>query len=68
MNLKILCITAASATTLAVAAPPVQAADTPLTPELKAQRAAEKGPTELRRFLHRTRMIYNLRFNDFYRP
>jgi hypothetical protein len=36
------------------------------TPEARAQAAAKEGPAVLRRFVHRTRMIYALNFNDFY--
>jgi hypothetical protein len=33
----------------------------------RAVEAAQKGPEALRRFIERTRMIYALNFNDYYR-
>ena len=54
---------AALAAGLAVA-PIAQAQDVPNTPEQRAQEAAKKGPAELRRFIHRTRMVYGLSYED----
>ena len=48
-------------------APAAYAQEVPNTPEHRAQEAAKKGPAELRRFVQRTRMIYGLNFNDYYK-
>lgn len=50
-----------------VLAPATYAQTTPNTGEQRAQEAAKKGPAELRRFVQRTRMIYGLNFNDYYK-
>ena len=64
MNSKILGIAAAA---LMFSIPVAQAQVVPNTPEARAQEAAKQGPDQLRRFVNRTRMIYGLSFNDFYR-
>jgi hypothetical protein len=49
-----------------VLAPAAQAAQSgPSTGEQLAVEAAKKGPDELRRFIHRTRMIYGLQYEQF---
>lgn len=58
---------AAIAAGAVLAAPLAQAQAVPNTPEQRALEAAKKGPAELRRFIQRTRMIYGLHFNDFYK-
>jgi len=51
-----------------VLAPVAQAAQgSPNTGEERAIEAAKKGPEELRRFIHRTRMIYGLQYEQFQR-
>jgi hypothetical protein len=58
----------AIAALIATSASAVYAQDTsgtPNTPEKRAMEAAKKGPDELRRFIHRTRMIYGLYYGDF---
>ena len=49
-----------------IACPPgAVAAPSAATPEMqKALAAADKGPDELRPFIHRTRMIYQLSYYD----
>jgi excinuclease UvrABC helicase subunit UvrB len=47
---------------------PAHAQEAANTAEARAREAARQGPTELRRFIHRTRMIYALYFYDFYQP
>jgi hypothetical protein len=64
MNSKILGIAAAA---LVLSIPVAQAQVVPSSPEARAQEAAKKGPDQLRRFIHRTRMIYGLNFNNFYK-
>lgn len=44
------------------------AAEAPRTPEKLAMEAAKQGPAALRQFVNRTRMVYGLSFNDFYKP
>ena len=67
MNRAIRIAAAAVAAGFALAAPAVQAQSVPNTPEQRAQDAAKKGPTELRRFINRTRAVYGLYFHDFYK-
>lgn len=60
---------AAAVLGLALVIPAAQAADFQyVTPEQKAMEAAKQGPEALRRFIQRTRTIYNLNFHDFYKP
>jgi len=58
---------AAAAVAAGIALVPVaQAAETqPKTGEELAIEAAKKGHEELRRFIHRTRMIYGLQYEQF---
>ncbi len=58
--------TASALLAAAFAIPVAQAQSVAATPELRAAQAAKKGPQALRRFIHRTRMIYALNFHDFY--
>ncbi len=53
------------ASLLTASAPIAHASDVPNTPENRAREAAKQGPEALRRFIHRTRMIYGLYFGDF---
>jgi len=66
MNRKML-VAAAIATGLAISLPAAQAQSLP-TPERRAQEAAKKGVDNLRRFIHRTRMIYMLNIYAFRVP
>jgi len=58
---------AAIAAGAVLAAPLAQAQAVPNTAENRAAEAAKKGPAELRRFIQRTRAVYGLYFNDFYK-
>ena len=65
MNLKMICIAAASAATLSMAVIPAEAAG---VGERRAAEAAAQGPEALRRFIQRTRMIYGLDYQAFRKP
>lgn len=56
---------AAAAVAAGITLAPVAQAAEPSTGEQRAAEAAKKGPTELRRFIHRTRMIYGLSYEQF---
>jgi hypothetical protein len=60
MNRHVIVAAAALALNLASALPA-----SALTPGDRARAAAAESPTALRHFVHRTRMIYMLDFNDF---
>ena len=60
-------ITAATAVGLILSVPVAQAQYVAHTPEQRAMEYAKQGPDALRRFIHRTRMIYGLNFYDFYK-
>lgn len=71
-DLKTLCLFSAG---LVLAAAPLLSAhaanrcDVPQAgPDAKACAAAAQGPTELRRFIERTRAIYGLSYRDYARP
>jgi len=65
MNRKTLAL-AVVAATFAFAVPVTQAQEVASTPEARVAQAAKQGPDALRRFVHRTRMIYGFHFHDFY--
>jgi hypothetical protein len=65
MNRKAIAL-ATVAATFAFAVPVTQAQEVANTPEARAAQAATQGPVALRRFVHRTRMIYSLDIRDFY--
>jgi hypothetical protein len=67
MNHQELFITAAIAASVALSAPLVNAGQYN-SPDARALAAAQEGPTALRHFVDRTRMIYALNFGDFYKP
>ena len=67
MNRKLIAI-AAVATIPFLSIPIAQAQYAPNSPEKRAEEAAKQGAEQLRRFVHRTRMIYALNFYDFYKP
>jgi predicted outer membrane protein len=60
-------VATAAAVGLILCIPVAQAQDVPNTPEHRAMEYAKQGPEALRRFILRTRMIYNLNFRDFYK-
>lgn len=60
-------LAAASLAAGIVIAPVAQAQVVPNTPESRAVAAAKQGPEQLRRFIQRTRALYNLHFEDFRR-
>ena len=62
---KLVCAAALAGFVLSV--PVVSAQETPNTPEKRATEAAKQGPDQLRRFVNRTRMVYGLNFNDYYK-
>jgi hypothetical protein len=57
----------AAAAALGLPVAQAQAQSQPNTPQAKAEAAARQGPEQLRRFIQRTRMIYGLYFQDFYK-
>ena len=60
-------IAAAALAGFVFSVPVVNAQESPNTPEKRATEAAKQSPEALRRFVNRTRMVYALSFNDYYK-
>lgn len=60
-------LTAAIAASVALSAPMVNAEQIN-SPDARALAAAEESPAALRHFVDRTRMIYALNYNDYFKP
>lgn len=67
MKREELFVTVAIAAGVALSSPAVNATGFN-SPEARAYEAAQQGPDQLRHFINRTRMVYALNFNDYYRP
>ena len=65
MNRELILAAAALAAVAATASPPLRAETFNAHLQARAFAAAERGPDALRSFVHRTRMIYALDYNDF---
>lgn len=66
MKRNVIAVLAATAA-LGLPVAQAQAQSQPNTPQALAEQAARQGPEQLRRFIQRTRMIYGLYFQDFYK-
>lgn len=60
-------LTAAIAASVALSAPMVNAEQIN-SPDARALAAAQESPAALRHFVDRTRMIYALNYNDYFKP